>query len=85
MATVIADWEVCSDCYVFIANGDPSSLDYHYSEEEAERILETMTASLDNSGGYAVAGDLTADFARGRCDCCCTHLAGARYSAAILS
>lgn len=88
MAKVIDDeFMVCADCTPVLANGDYTHLDYYYSfVHECEAVIERINKGMDNAGGYIALGDREKDdeFSRSRCDCCGTHLAGARTHFVVL-
>ena len=80
MPNDIKTWQVCSDCRIFIAYDDASSLDYWFNQETSERILETMKSNLENQSGYAVVLDvLPEDYHNVDCDCCNSPLHPIRY------
>lgn len=83
---------VCVDCLQWLANADPSSLDYHYDETTAAERLEEIKAgerSLVESipGGSIVAGngENDDDFSRSPCGCCGSRLHGSRHEFHILA
>lgn len=88
MIKVIADnFMVCADCLSVIVNGDASSLDYSYSEEEAETRLLEIELGMANAGGNICLGDDDKDdeFSSRSCDCCNDGLAGPRYHCVVLA
>lgn len=71
---------ICSDCLFLIANGDtPPDLD----EAETVEYLARVEACTPE-GFHWVAGDDHDDFSWSTCDCCDSHLGGARYSAHLV-
>ena len=78
-------YKVCELCLQAIVNDDFTSLDYHYSEQEAadklDAILEGMHTLQGN--GYLVAGE-DLGFRTTPCDCCGDKLHGERYSVNVM-
>ena len=72
---------VCSDCFLPIANGDFTDLDYHYSTGEAKKRRREIIASMKelSANGYLTPGDDTIEFSCAICDCCGSRLAGKRH------
>lgn len=74
------DLSVCTDCLMFIANGDLPADDSEYTAESFDPGLE--------DGWHVHAGDSdhpsNTEFSRARCEGCHTGLAGARYHAVAL-
>jgi hypothetical protein len=83
---VTHELDVCTDCIMFIANGDLTGLDYHYGEQADERKAEIIAGVESCLPGQVGAGDGEHDqeFSRYGCDCCGTPLAGARHRANVL-
>lgn len=82
---------LCDDCLFPAVYDDYTGLDYSYSEQEARERMNTIAAGLERLGPNLCASyDKHAndgsyyDSARMPCDCCGTHLAGARYQFLIL-
>ena len=76
------DVTLCQDCHQYLQTGDPTFLDYHYSQEEAASKLEDMEAGLrefqcDYGNLHTLGVEL--EFSNLRCDICETTLAGKRY------
>lgn len=69
---------VCEDCLFPLVNGDFSSLDYHYTVEEANKRSDEIVAGM-KSLGHVYNGTEKEEFSRNTCDCCRTRLAGVRY------
>lgn len=63
---------VCSDCLLFIANGDLP---------EDDEMEKDIIAGVESFSGHLHAGDSDEDeeFSRHSCDCCGTNLAGSRH------
>lgn len=75
---------MCTECASWIENGDATSLDYHYPEDEAAARLKEIQDGEDEliqDGYQAMAGDTNQDleFSHERCACCDTTLAGYRH------
>ena len=89
MAHVSFEGVCCSDCVQPVANGDFSSLDYYYSGEEADRMMQRITEGMEElceeHGGSLHIGDLVDEFSRERCDICGSTLAGSRHGIVVLS
>ena len=89
MATLIDKYMVCQDCFLIIATGDATSLDYHYSEDEADQRLADIEAGIDalvDGHDWIGPGDSEAaiEFSRSACDCCDETLAGSRHEVIVL-
>ena len=84
---LIDDCYVCSDCLVFIANGDLSGLDN--DPDTADGREAEIIAGIEKeaeAGGHWVGGDSEKDheFSRSSCDCCGTSVEGSRHQAAVI-
>ena len=80
MKVKIENLAFCTDCTMVAANGDYTGLDYHYSEDEAEKREQEITAGLTALGSH-VCYDCRQEpdeFSTRRCDCCGSNLAGKR-------
>ena len=87
MVEVINDeYMVCTDCLMYIANGDVSGLDYYYNEVEAAERLKAIYAGEDAAGGYIVCGDSEKDleFSHRSCDNCQSGLADGLHHCVVL-
>ena len=88
MVKIIDDqFMVCADCCGVLANGDYSALDYYYPDPaECEDKIKAIDQGMSRVEGYIALGDRERDheFSRSRCDCCGTHLAGARTHFVVL-
>lgn len=80
---------VCVECTDWLANADPTGLDYSYEEDEASVRLEEIQKGEREmiDGGYI---DLCYDgedmgFSINPCDCCGTRLYGARIKFNLVS
>ncbi len=86
----VEDLEVCTDCLLFIANGDtpePTN-DHHWSDDEPAEYPDgwesaALTERWDPSEGWRLcAGDGDGDeFSSSQCEACGSYLAGSRYPA----
>ena len=69
----------CADCTMVAVNGDYTGLDYHYSEEDAEKRKQEIDNGLAVLGAVYYDDNRESDeFSTRKCDCCGTHLAGRR-------
>tara|TARA_R100000664_G_scaffold27686_1_gene38526 strand:+ start:2137 stop:2403 length:267 start_codon:yes stop_codon:yes gene_type:complete len=83
--TTNEEWKVCDTCANYIANGDATSLDYYYQEEEAAKILDTMNKNLEEAQGHAVlSSEEPYGFSNYTCDCCESQ-AGDRHIVKFIS
>lgn len=82
----IYNLKICEDCVQPAVNDDWSSLDYHYSPEEADKRMFEIQAGLDRLGpGLCWDSDQEDDeFSTRQCDCCGSKLAGRRVPFIIL-
>jgi hypothetical protein len=85
----VEKYMVCTDCMLVIANGDYSSLDYHFDEKESKERAESIDKGIDSlieKGGYLTIGDLETkeDFSIYSCECCGSKLAGERFEAIVI-
>lgn len=72
---------LCQDCTIVAVNGDYSSLDYHYNEQEAaERVtaIDTGLDKLSKLGHLCHSGLDYDEFSWRTCDCCGSRLGGQR-------
>lgn len=81
---------VCVDCASIIANDDPSSFDYHYGPDEAEKIEAKIREAIQthhNDGNFINIGEHERDleFSRTSCDCCGSTLHGYRHHAYLVT
>lgn len=81
MAIIVDELLVCQDCYVMIANGDPSGVrpeDLHAIESGMDRLAKRghLSATFDE--------DRELEFSRYDCACCNSGLAGSRHPVVIL-
>lgn len=90
MATIVDDHVmVCDDCLMIIANDDATGLDHFLDEESAaarEREVRESIYAAQRDGNTLVVGDSEHDeaFSTSSCDCCHTHLAGARHHCVLM-
>jgi hypothetical protein len=75
MMKVSATYEACSDCVIYVANGDTSGMD----EATAERV----SSACDALGEYAHVGDTEYGFSNYRCEVC-NGLAGDRFEIVVM-
>jgi len=89
MAHVSFEGVCCADCVQPVANGDFSSLDYYYQQEESERrykrIVQGMDDLCEEHGGSLHIGELVSEFSRDRCDVCDASHAGEWHSVLVLA
>ena len=89
MAHVSFEGVCCADCVHPVANGDFSSLDYYYQQEESDRrykrIVQGMEELCEEHGGSLHIGDPVSEFSRERCDICGTTLGGSRHGIVVLA
>lgn len=79
MAHVSFEGVCCSDCVQPVANGDFSSLDYHYQQAEADQKMQQIERGMNHlckeHGGSLHYGEKVKDFKRDSC-----HVCGARHA-----
>jgi len=88
---VTHELEVCSDCTIFIANGDGPEYptlnedgDEAYEKRLAE-IVEGVEAFLPGHVVLACEEDCEGGFSWSQCGCCGSRLGGDRHPAAVLT
>lgn len=91
---------LCEDCMLVAVTGEADSIDYHYGRGESpgrgelrdgarERMHEIETGLQTLGRNLVPAFDSETgkgydEFSSRKCQCCQTHLAGARYEFAVL-
>lgn len=80
---VTAEYMVCTDCLMAIANDDYSGLDYHYSPIEAKQRRREIRAGMKRLG-WLSPDDRHEEFSSDSCDCCGNHLHGERHGVVSL-
>lgn len=79
------DIVICDLCAQYIANGDISPVDYHYSgveaEEKANAIQQGEERITEGHGRIHVDSDSLTEYRSYGCDCCGDYSAGSRYIA----
>ena len=79
MKVKIENLAFCEDCTMVAVNGDYTGLDYHYSEDEAEKRAKEIDDGLAALGAVYYDDSRDSDeFSTRRCDCCGSNLAGQR-------
>ena len=79
MKVKIENLAFCEDCTMVAVNGDYTGLDYHYSEDEAEKRAKEIDDGLATLGAVYYDDSKDSDeFSTRRCDCCGSNLAGQR-------
>lgn len=69
---------VCSDCAMFIANGE-------LPEEDGNKLISAIESNWKDLSGQIVLGDNdTEEFSWSPCECCGSSLGGNRFSATVL-
>ena len=85
MLVKIDNLAFCEDCTMVAVNGDYTGLDYHYSEEDAEKRKQEIDTGLAALGAvYYDSSRESDEFSTRRCDCCGSRLAGSREYFIIL-
>ena len=80
MKVKIENVAFCEDCTTAAVYDDYTSLDYHYSRDEAEKRAQEIRNGLASLGGL-VCYDSSRDpdeFSTRWCECCGSRLAGKR-------
>ena len=79
MKVKIDNLAFCEDCTLAAVDGDYTGLDYHYSEDEAEKKAKEIDDGLAALGAVYYDDSREPDeFSTRKCDCCGTYLAGRR-------
>lgn len=68
----------CSDCAMFIANGDTP---VEMNEEETEKWIDNFISRNDN---HLFLGDDHDEFSWSPCDTCGSNLGGSRYEVGVI-
>ena len=70
---------VCTDCILFIANGD--------LPDDPQLAAEIVRGVESRAPGHVCAGDADGDveFSWAACDCCGSRLGGSRHKAVVLA
>ena len=77
-----ATLSVCTDCVMFIANGDLPPED---DRDRDEAIIAGVEREQSDGGHLCLGEEHTAYFSWSRCECCNTSLGGDRYDIVLLT
>lgn len=77
---------LCQDCTSAAVNDDYTGLDYHYSPEQAEKVMADIKVGLMELGPGLTwdSNKPDVEFSRKPCDCCKSRLAGLRVHFTII-
>lgn len=95
MAHVVDTYRVCSDCTLFLANGDLPTDDpkgrEHWSDplppDSREAAIIGGVERIQAKGGHLVCTsteETDSDFSWATCQCCLSPLGGSRHDATLL-